>query len=134
MDKFLNIKSPTKLLSKKRPITFTTASQQSIIKSFFSTSQITVAPPKLTINAFLVPNTSKPFWWINSLSKIYSSLPLPTNQQIYSSISLDKLRSNNWFCAPSTYNPTFNSINDVSSFVSQKVQEFLKPSEIPKKK
>ena len=132
MDKFLNIKSPTKLLSKKRPITYTSTTQP-MIKSFFSAANPILAKSNIIpLKSTTILN--KPFWWINSLSNIYSSLPLPVNQQNYSCKSLNRLRSNNWFCAPSTYNPTFNSLNNVSSIISQKVQEFLKPLEIPKKK
>ena len=133
MDKFLNltIKQQTIVKTKKRPITYSTTDSVKSIKSFFSTSQTIIFKPIVNVP---VPNICKPFWWINSLSKIYSSFPLPINQQNYVSTTLNKLSSNNWFCVPSTYDSTFTSSNDVSSTIFQKVQEFLKPIEVPKKK
>ena len=135
MNNFLNLTSTTKQIvtkTKKRPISYSTTDFVKSIKSFFSTSHVATFKP--TITAPSVPNTSKPFWWINSLSEIYSSLPLPINQHSYSSISLNRLRSNNWFVVPSTYDPTFIPLNNVSSIIFQKVQEFLQPLEVPKKK
>ena len=134
MDKFLNLTSTTKQIvkTKKRPITYSTTDSVKSIKSFFSNSSSQVVITKPIIAS--TQNNCKPFWWINILSEIYSSFPLPINQHSYSSISLNRLRSNNWFCVPSTYDSNINSINNISSTISQKVKEFLKPTEVPKKK